>query len=119
MNTPNKKFKSMSIDNLLTKTDNKFMLSNAVAGRARQILSGSLPYVNDFDPTNPIVTALKEISRNKIGIKVLKGSALVKAQEQEKEDVAEAKKAKKDSFSRGTSILDALAKGSKQKLKKK
>jgi DNA-directed RNA polymerase omega subunit len=112
----NKKFKMLSIDNLLTKADNKFMLTNAAAGRARQILSGSLPYVNDFDPSNPIVTALKEISRDKIAIRVLKGAALKKAQEQEKIEVA--KEAAAD-FSRSTSVLDALAKGSKKKLKSK
>ena len=106
----------MSIDNLLTKVENKFMLSNATSSRARQILSGSLPYVNDFDPTNPIITALKEISRDKISIKVLKGSALQKAQDKEKEEIA---LAKEKPFSRTTSVLDALAKGSKKKLKTK
>ena len=55
---------------MLTKAKNKFMLSNAIAGRAKQVSEGSLPYVNDFDPTNPIITALKEIAADKILIKV-------------------------------------------------
>ena len=116
MSKDKNKYKTMSIDNLLTKAENKFMLSNAASGRARQILSGSLPYVNDFDPTNPIVTALKEISRDKITIKVLAGAALKKAQEKEKE---KAIIEKKEGFTRSTSVLDALAKGSKKKLKTK
>jgi DNA-directed RNA polymerase subunit K/omega len=67
------KDRKLSIDNLLTKAKNKFMLSNAVAGRAKLVAEGSLPYVNDFDPTNPIVTALKEIAADKILIKVATG----------------------------------------------
>lgn len=64
----------LTIDNLLTKATNKFMLSNAVAGRAKMVADGSLPYVNDFDPTNPIVTALKEIAADKVLIKIGTGS---------------------------------------------
>ncbi len=60
-----------TIDVLLKKAKNKFLLSNAVAGRAKQITDGSLPYVNDFDPTNPIITAIREIARDKIRIKLL------------------------------------------------
>ncbi|OGC14071.1 hypothetical protein A3J90_08675 [candidate division WOR-1 bacterium RIFOXYC2_FULL_37_10] len=58
-----------TVDMLLKQAKNKFLLSNAVAGRAKQITEGSLPYVNDFDPTNPIITAIKEIARGKIRIK--------------------------------------------------
>ena len=60
-----------TIDVPLKKAKNKFLLSNAVAGRAKQISEGSLPYVNDFDPTNPIITAIREIARDKIRIKIL------------------------------------------------
>lgn len=65
--------KELSIDNLLSKAKNKFLLSNAAAGRARQVSEGSLPYVDDFDPTNPVITALREIAADKIHIKVLTG----------------------------------------------
>ncbi|MFA5875933.1 MAG: DNA-directed RNA polymerase subunit omega [Candidatus Margulisiibacteriota bacterium] len=105
----------MSIDNLMTKAENKFILTKAAAGRAGQILAGSLPYVNDFDPTNPIITALKELARDKIKIKVLKGVALEKAQEQEK---ADQHRIEEQSLTRSTSVLDTLAKGTKRALKK-
>ena len=61
------------IDNLLGKAKNKFLLVNAAAGRAKQIIGGSLPYVNNFDPTSPIITALREIAADKMQIKVLTG----------------------------------------------
>ncbi len=60
-----------SIDTLLSKAKNKFLLSNAVAGRAKQIAEGSLPYINNFDPTNPIITAIREIANDKIKIRMV------------------------------------------------
>lgn len=72
--------RGLIIDNLLTKAPNKFLLSNAVAGRAQQIIEGSLPYVSDFDPTNPIVTALKELASDKLEIKVLEEKEAAKQQ---------------------------------------
>ena len=60
-----------TIDSLLSKAKNKFLLSNAVAGRAKQISEGSLPYVDNFDPTNPIITAMREIASEKIKIKMV------------------------------------------------
>lgn len=63
----------MNIDDLLSKARNKFLLSNAAAGRAKQIAEGSLPYVDHFDPNNPVITALREIAADKIRIKVLTG----------------------------------------------
>lgn len=62
-----------NIDDLLSKSKNKFLLSNAAAGRAKQIVEGSLPYVNHFDPNNPVITALREIAADKIRIKILTG----------------------------------------------
>jgi DNA-directed RNA polymerase omega subunit len=70
----------LSIDNLLSKAKNKFLLVNAAAGRAKQVAEGSLPYIDNFDPTNPVITALREIAADKIRIKVLTGPAK-KAQE--------------------------------------
>ncbi len=71
----------LSIDNLLTKAKNKFMLSNAAAGRARQIADGSLPYIDNFDPTNSVITALREIAGDKIRIRVLAPGSKKKAEE--------------------------------------
>lgn len=70
----------LSIDNLLTKAKNKFLLVNAAAGRAKQVAEGSLPYIDNFDPTNPVITALREIAADKIRIKVL-AEPVKKAQE--------------------------------------
>ncbi len=70
----------LSIDNLLSKATNKFLLVNAAAGRAKQVAEGSLPYVDNFDPSNPVITALREIAADKIRIKVLTGPSK-KAQE--------------------------------------
>ncbi len=70
----------LSIDNLLSKATNKFLLVNAAAGRAKQVAEGSLPYVDNFDPSNPVITALREIAADKIRIKVLSGPSK-KAQE--------------------------------------
>ena len=63
----------VTIDQLLSKSANKFLLSNALGKRAKQINEGSLPYVDDFNPANPIITAMKEIVSNKIKVKVLAG----------------------------------------------
>jgi len=70
----------LTIDNLLSKAKNKFLLVNAAAGRAKQVAEGSLPYIDNFDPTNPVITALREIAADKIRIKVLSGPSK-KAQE--------------------------------------
>lgn len=101
---------NINIDELLKKTENKFLLANAAAGRAKQIAEGSLPYVNNFDPNNPLVTALREIAADKIKIKVLTGAA--------KKQAELLKKAKEQEVL-VPSMLDALAKGSKKKLEKK
>jgi DNA-directed RNA polymerase subunit K/omega len=58
-------------DMLMSNTQNKFLLTNAIAGRAKQVSEGSLPYVDNFDPSSPIVTAMREIAADKIRIKVL------------------------------------------------
>jgi len=67
--------KKVSIDELLRKAKNKFLLANAVILRAKQISEGSLPYVDNFDPTNPITTALKEISADRILMRIGKKKA--------------------------------------------
>ena len=100
-----KKSVHLNIDHLLSKADNKFLLSNAVAGRAKQINDGSLPYVNDFDPTNSIITALKEVAGDKILIKIGKEAA-----KKAKEEATE----KKSDFLAGTAF-DRLARNAKVK----
>jgi DNA-directed RNA polymerase omega subunit len=62
--------KRVGIDDIMSKVNNKFLLVNATIARAKQILGGSLPYVDDFDPTDSITTALKEIASEKIKIKL-------------------------------------------------
>lgn len=94
-----------TIDTLLKKAKNKFLLSNAVAGRAKQISEGSLPYVNDFDPTNPIITAIREIARDKIRIKLLTA---------ESKKPVEVKMVEEEE---GPSALEKLLKGSKKTAK--
>ncbi len=71
--------KEPMVDEIMSKVKNKFLLVNATIARAKQILAGSLPYVDDFDPTDSIKTALKEIASEKIRIKLGKGKE--KAQE--------------------------------------
>ena len=71
--------KELRIDEIMDKISNKFLLVNATITRAKQILAGSLPYVDDFDPTDSITTALKEISADKIKIKL--GKEIIKPHE--------------------------------------
>ena len=71
--------KALRVDGIMSKIKNKFLLVNATITRAKQILAGSLPYVDDFDPTDSITTALKEISADKIKIKI--GKEIIKPQE--------------------------------------
>ena len=96
------------IDLLVSKAENKFLLSNAASGRAKQITEGSLPFVNDFDPHNPVITALREIAADKIKIKILTApkldpkKILTRKAEEEK-----------------PSALERLAKDAKRKKEKK
>ena len=79
--------KNIPIDDIMSKVSNKFLLVNATIARAKQILAGSLPYVDDFDPTDSITTALKEISSEKIKIKL--GKSQIKLTDLTKEEVKE------------------------------
>ncbi len=98
----------INIDDLLSKARNKFLLTNAAAGRAKQIVEGSLPYVDHFDPNSPVITALREIAADKIRIKVLTGPSK-KPQELLKADIEE----------EAPSALERLAKGAKTKPREK
>ena len=64
---------NLNIDQLLSVSENKFLLSNALGTRAKQISEGSLPYVDDFNAANPIITAMKEIASGKVKVKMLVG----------------------------------------------
>ena len=65
-----------STEELKKKTNNNiFLLINTVATRAKELAEGSIPFVEDANPNNPIETALKEFSRDKFEIKMLKGPA--------------------------------------------
>lgn len=77
--------KDLRVDEILSKIKNKFLLINATIARAKQIQGGSLPYVDDFDPTDPITTALKEVAAERIKIKLGKG--IVKPAELVQEEV--------------------------------
>jgi hypothetical protein len=70
-------------------------------------VEGSLPYVNHFDPNNPVITALREIAADKIRIKTLSGPTK-KPQELLLKEEEEAK----------PSALKRLAKEKKGKAKK-
>lgn len=58
----------ISIDQLLAKIPNKFLLVSGLAERAKQIAAGSLPYIDAFDPENPINTAILEMATDKIKV---------------------------------------------------
>jgi len=94
------------IDHLLTKAANKFLLVNAASGRAKQIVEGSLPYVENFDPNNPVITALREISADKMKIKILTGP------NKKPQDILE-KEEDKPEFAR-PSALERLSRDSKK-----
>lgn len=101
--------KDISIDNLLNKAKNKFLLVNAAAGRAKQVAEGSLPYIDDFDPSSPVITALREIASDKIRIKILS--------DQEKKAKPQDLLVSEESFT--PSAMERLARGSKPAAPKK
>lgn len=103
----------LTIDNLLNQAKNKFLLVNAAAGRAKQVSEGSLPYVDNFDPTNPVITALREIAADKIRIKILTGPAK-KAQELIVSEV-EAKPSALERLARGGEKKSPVKKKEKKK----
>jgi DNA-directed RNA polymerase omega subunit len=104
----------INIDNLLSKANNKFLLTNAASGRAKQLVEGSLPYVNNFDPNNPVITALREIAADKIRIKVLTGPSK-KVQELLKTDAEEERPSALDRLARETKAKAAPKKKEKKK----
>lgn len=100
--------KDIEMEDILSKAENKFLLVNAASARAKQISEGSLPFIDNFDPTNPVITALREIAAGKIKIKVLSGPSK-KVQEIVPTDIEEDR----------PSALERLAKGAKESAPKK
>ncbi len=60
-----------TIDDLLNRINNRFLLANVVADRAKAITEGSLPYIEDANVANPIETAMEELREGRIGFKIL------------------------------------------------
>ncbi len=52
--------------------NNKFLLANVVGFRAKEILEGSIPFIDDYNPLNPIETSMNELSRGKFTVSLLK-----------------------------------------------
>ena len=65
--------KEYNMEDLIPKAKNKFLLSNALAGRAKQISEGSLPYMDVGEMTSPILIAMQELGDEKSKIRVLDG----------------------------------------------
>ncbi|MBI5078512.1 DNA-directed RNA polymerase subunit omega [Candidatus Saganbacteria bacterium] len=103
----------VTIDSLLSKAKNKFLLANAAAGRARQIAEGSLPYVDHFDPTNSVITALREIAADKIRIRVL--SQPIKKPQELLISAEEAKPSALERLARGKKVAPPKKKEKKKK----
>jgi DNA-directed RNA polymerase omega subunit len=99
----------INIDDLLTNAKNKFLLVNAASGRAKQIMEGSLPYVDHFDPNSPVITALREIAADKIRIRVLS------APTKKPQEIL----AKEEEEKKRPSALERLARGKKREKKEK
>lgn len=65
-------FPDIKMKDLLEKFENRFLLSIAVAKRARQIKEGSRPLVEFVpnEPLNPISIAMKELLEDKIDVEI-------------------------------------------------
>ena len=69
MNNGNYSMLNPSIDSLLEKIDNKYILTALVAKRARDIFSGDTPLV-DEEFVNYVTTSVHEVNEGKIGYKL-------------------------------------------------
>lgn len=57
-----------SIDNLLERIDNKYILTSLVAKRARELFAGDEPLIDD-EFVNYVTTSVHEVNEGKIGYK--------------------------------------------------
>ena len=66
------KNREIQLSEILKKTPNRFLLSLAIAKRARQLNEGAKPLIeiSETEPFHPILTALEEIYQNKISIQL-------------------------------------------------
>lgn len=62
----------ITVEDCLTQIDNRFELSLAAATRARQLVAGHQPLVEDGKRDKPVVVALREIASGKIDRTILK-----------------------------------------------
>lgn len=100
-----------SIDSISNEIKNKFILTNAIGLRAKEISEGSLPYIDNGEVINPIETAMKEFAAKKLKVKISEApteKAIKKAEikakakefwtldDLEKKDTKKAKKSKKE-----------------------
>ena len=61
----------VTIDDCLSKINNRFDLTLTAALRARQLANGSTPHVDQIRNSKPTVTALREIAAGQIGTELL------------------------------------------------
>ena len=66
---------SYKVSDILKRVPNRFLLSIAVAKRARQLKEGATPFIEstetlDVDSETPILTALSEIHAEKINVAI-------------------------------------------------
>lgn len=62
----------ITVEDCLNHIDNRFELSLAAATRARQLVAGHQPLVEDSKRDKPVVVALREIAGGKIDRSILK-----------------------------------------------
>ena len=62
----------ITVEDCLNHIDNRFELSLAAATRARQLVAGHQPLVEDSKRDKPVVVALREIASGNIDRSILK-----------------------------------------------
>ena len=80
-----------SINEVLNKIDNRYYLVGTVAKRAREIIDGSTPYVeNKQKETKPVCIATQEVAEGEITYRVLTQAEVEQAELEEKLEQEEA-----------------------------
>ena len=76
-----------SINEVLNKIDNRYYLVGTVAKRAREIIDGSAPYVeNKQKETKPVCIATQEVAEGEITYRILTPSEKEQAELEEKQE---------------------------------
>lgn len=82
-----------SINEVLNKIDNRYYLVGTVAKRAREIVDGSTPYVENKQRENkPVCIATQEVAEGEISYRLLTEEEIEQAEIQEKKDQEAAKR---------------------------